>query len=122
MLVPFFFIYNPALVGHGTPLQVIQAVVTAAVGIVLLSGGFEGYVFFLRRISLPTRVLFMASGALMFHPRFMTDLIGLGIAGAGSLIGLHGAYLLDLPAAPVIVLTLGALLLFAALARQLRTG
>jgi zinc/manganese transport system permease protein len=45
---------------------------------------------------------------------------GWGIAGAGSLIGLHAAFDLDLPAAPVIVLTLGALLLVAAILGRLR--
>jgi zinc/manganese transport system permease protein len=35
-------------------------------------------------------------------------------AGTGSLVGLHAAYLWDLPAAPVIALTLGAILAIAA--------
>jgi zinc/manganese transport system permease protein len=45
---------------------------------------------------------------------------GWALGGAGSWIGLHAAYHLDLPAAPVIVLTLGVLLLAAAAASGLR--
>ncbi|MBD3160753.1 MAG: hypothetical protein GF346_01300 [Candidatus Eisenbacteria bacterium] len=41
---------------------------------------------------------------------------GWGLAGAGGAIGLHLAFHLDLPAAPVVVLTLGVLLLGAAVA------
>jgi zinc/manganese transport system permease protein len=45
---------------------------------------------------------------------------GTGLAAFGSFVGLHAAYLLDMPAAPVIVLALGGLLLLAALAGRLR--
>lgn len=41
---------------------------------------------------------------------------GWGLSAAGSLLGLHAAFHLDLPAAPVLVLMLGVLLLAAAVA------
>jgi TRAP transporter 4TM/12TM fusion protein len=87
LLVPFFFVYNPALVGHGTILQILTAMSTAAFGIILLSGGFEGYCFFVKRISIPVRVLFMAAGFLVFHPKAITDLIGVGLILLG--LGVH---------------------------------
>ncbi|MFH1240807.1 MAG: TRAP transporter fused permease subunit [Pseudomonadota bacterium] len=83
LLVPFFFVYNPALVGYGNAWQILQAMSTAALGIILLSAGFEGYSFVLQRISIPVRALFMASGLLVFHPRLTTDLIGLVLLIAG---------------------------------------
>jgi TRAP transporter 4TM/12TM fusion protein len=86
LLVPFFFVYNPALVGHGTSLQILQAMATATFGIILLSAGFEGYCFLLRRISIPVRVIFMVAGFLIFHPRNVTDLIGIGLVLAGVVI------------------------------------
>jgi zinc/manganese transport system permease protein len=47
---------------------------------------------------------------------------GMGIAALGSAGGLHAGFYLDLPAAPVVVLALGVLLLAAALAGRLRDG
>jgi len=82
LLVPFFFVYDPALVGHGTILQILRAMSTAAFGIILLSAGFEGYVFFLKRISIPVRAIFMGAGFLVFHPSRTTDLMGLGLVAA----------------------------------------
>ena len=86
LLVPFFFVYNPSLVGHGTLLQVLHAMLTAALGILLLSAGFEGYCFWLQRIALPVRLIFMISGALFFHPKTMTDMIGLALAAAAVIL------------------------------------
>jgi TRAP transporter 4TM/12TM fusion protein len=86
LLVPFFFVYDPALVGHGTVFQILRAMATAAFGIVLLSSGFEGYSFLLRRISWPVRITFMAAGFLVFSPNKMSDIIGLGLLALGVLI------------------------------------
>ncbi len=47
---------------------------------------------------------------------------GWTFAGAGSLVGLHLAFHLDLPAAPVVALTLGAFLTAAALAGRAARG
>jgi TRAP-type uncharacterized transport system fused permease subunit len=88
--VPFFFVYNPALVGFGTALQIIQAMATATLGIILLSGGFEGYCFFVKRISIPVRILFMGAGILVFHPKGMTDLIGFGLIFLGLVVHYGG--------------------------------
>ena len=86
LLVPFFFVYNPALVGYGTILQILMAMSTAAFGIILLSAGFEGYCFFVKRISIPVRILFMAAGFLVFHPKGSTDLLGLGLILLGLVV------------------------------------
>lgn len=90
LLVPFFFVYNPALVGYGTALQILQAMVTATLGIILLSAGFEGYCFFVERISIPVRILFMGAGFLVFHPKGVTDLIGLGLIFLGLVVHYGG--------------------------------
>ena len=83
LLVPFFFVYDPALVGHGSGLEILQAMATAAFGIILLSSGFEGYTFILKRISWPTRIVFIAAGFLIFHPNNLTDILGICLTGAG---------------------------------------
>lgn len=108
LLVPFFFVYNPALVGHGTAMQILQSMTTATLGIILLSAGFEGYCFFLKRISIPVRTVFMAAGFLIFHPKMITDLVGIGLVVAAALyhfiekgvIGNRGSS--PLPAAQVV--------------------
>ena len=83
LLVPFFFVYDPALVGHGTGLEILQAMATAAFGIILLSSGFEGYTFILKRISWPVRIVLIAAGFLIFHPSYLTDLLGICLTVTG---------------------------------------
>ena len=78
-IVPFMFFYNAAILMEGTYLQIGQALVTAVVGVFLLSAGVQGWflgrnaVWFLR-IALIIAALFMISGGLV------TDLIGVGMA------------------------------------------
>ncbi|HCK19506.1 MAG TPA: C4-dicarboxylate ABC transporter permease [Thalassospira sp.] len=78
-IVPFMFFYNSAILMDGTYLQIGQALVTAVVGVFLLSSGVQGWflgssaVWFLR-ILLVIAALFMISGGLI------TDLIGIGVA------------------------------------------
>jgi TRAP transporter 4TM/12TM fusion protein len=43
-LVPFFFVLNPALIGHGAPFEVAVVLVTAMVGICLIGAALQGYV------------------------------------------------------------------------------
>lgn len=80
-IVPFMFFYNAAILMDGTYLQIGQALVTAVVGVFLLSAGVQGWflgrgaVWFLR-IALIIAALFMISGGLV------TDLIGVGMAAA----------------------------------------
>jgi TRAP transporter 4TM/12TM fusion protein len=42
--VPFFFVLNPALIGHGAPLEVAYVIVTAVLGIFLIGAALQGYV------------------------------------------------------------------------------
>jgi len=79
LIVPFFFVYEPALVGQGNIIQIINALSTSIVGVILLCASFEGYLFFLKRINIPVRIIFMVAGIFMFHPNWITDIIGLGL-------------------------------------------
>ena len=42
-IVPFFFVYYPALLFQGPWGEIAQAVVTGGVGVVALAAGLEGY-------------------------------------------------------------------------------
>jgi len=43
-VVPFFFVLNPALIGHGAPLEVIWVLATAVLGIFLIGTALQGYI------------------------------------------------------------------------------
>ncbi|MBW1788494.1 MAG: TRAP transporter fused permease subunit, partial [Deltaproteobacteria bacterium] len=98
LLVPFFFVYDPALVAHGTLSQISLSMGTGIVGILLLSSGFEGYGFFVKKITLVVRLLFMAAGLLMFYPMITTDLIGLGVMALGVVLHINGRGAAGVPA------------------------
>ncbi|MFC1869214.1 TRAP transporter permease [Thermodesulfobacteriota bacterium] len=84
-LIPFFFAFNPALIGAGTFLEVIHAFFSAVAGVVLLSAGLEGYFLVLGKIGWATRILWFGSGILLMFPGWKTDMLGLGILGVGIL-------------------------------------
>ena len=83
-IVPFFFVYNPALLFSGSWLEILRAVATGSIGVVALAAGLEGY--FLRTASWLERALFLASALLLIDPHVTTDIIGISILGAGLLL------------------------------------
>lgn len=42
-IIPFMFVYEPALLLQGSPVQVVQAVITAIIGVVGLAAGMQGW-------------------------------------------------------------------------------
>jgi TRAP-type uncharacterized transport system fused permease subunit len=85
-IVPFLFVFAPSLLLKGDPLQIVQAVVTALIGVWLISAGFVGYLF--RPLPWDRRVLFFLAGFLLLVPAGaaswgpMTDLAGGALAAA----------------------------------------
>ena len=82
--MPYFFIYNPALLFDGSWPDILRAVVTGTIGVIALAAGLEGY--FLRAASWFERTLFLVAALLLIDPNGLTDLIGLGLLAAGLLI------------------------------------
>jgi TRAP transporter 4TM/12TM fusion protein len=80
-VVPFFFIYYPALLFQGTWGDITQAALTGGVGVIALAAALEGY--FLKRATWLERGLFLAAALLLIDPRLITDLIGLALLLAG---------------------------------------
>ena len=76
-IVPFFFVYNPALLFSGPWIEILRAVVTGSIGVVALAASMEGY--FLRTATWFERVLFFAAALLLIDPGAATDVIGLGL-------------------------------------------
>lgn len=77
-ILPFMFIYNPVLLMQGEPLEIIQAVITALLGIYSLSCALEKFAFIWNINRLEQIVLF-ASALLLIVPGTVTDLMGLAV-------------------------------------------
>jgi TRAP transporter 4TM/12TM fusion protein len=74
-IVPFMFVYEPALLMiHDSWLLILYRFVLAALGIALLAGGLHGY--FLSRASMWQRALLVAGGLLLVAPYVWTDIAG----------------------------------------------
>jgi TRAP transporter 4TM/12TM fusion protein len=84
--VPFFFVFNPALLLQGSAMENIQAISTALVGVVLVSAALQGYL-----IGLGT----LGKGASGMAMRVLIGLSGLTLAlPAGGLFGFSQVLLL----------------------------
>lgn len=74
-LVPFMFYYSPVLLMKGEPLAILQAVVSASVGVWFLAGSTEGW--FGGRLAMALRLVLFGAALCLIHPGTVTDLIGL---------------------------------------------
>jgi TRAP-type uncharacterized transport system fused permease subunit len=83
-IVPFFFIYHPALLFAGDWTEILRAVATGMIGVIALAAGLEGY--FLRVANWFERALFLAAAFLLIDPGALTDLIGAGVLVLALLI------------------------------------
>ncbi len=89
-IIPFFFLADPVLLPSAqssTFYQSISAILTAAIGTVLLSGSLEG--FFLTKEHWAERLLFAAAALLLLFPGVRTDIIGLVMAAALTVVQLR---------------------------------
>jgi TRAP-type uncharacterized transport system fused permease subunit len=78
-IVPFMFIYSPALLAMGSLPKIVLATLTAGVGIFCLAAGLQGW---LRRAATPVeRALLLGAAAALISPGLYTDLAGVGLLG-----------------------------------------
>jgi TRAP transporter 4TM/12TM fusion protein len=72
--IPFFFVLNPAFVLQGSAWESLLVVTTAAVGVVILCGGLQGYLLGVGdlqragRAQVPLRALFICGGLTLAAP------------------------------------------------------
>jgi TRAP transporter 4TM/12TM fusion protein len=76
-IVPFVFVYQPALLLHGSTGEVILAAVTAVIGTIALAGAMASYFF--GAITWWQRLLLGCASITLIYPGWKTDLIGLGL-------------------------------------------
>lgn len=76
-IVPFVSLYNPALLMIGSPVGIAVAAVTAAIGVIGLAAGFEGYL--MKKLNWLERIVFLVGGITILVPTLTTNIIGAGI-------------------------------------------
>lgn len=74
-LVPFMFLFSPALLLVGTAKEIITVGITSTIGIFSVSVGGMG--FFKVRTNILERILFVIGGLLLIDPNFITDMVGI---------------------------------------------
>jgi TRAP transporter 4TM/12TM fusion protein len=73
-IVPFMFVYGPALLFKGTAVEILTAAVTASLGCYSLAAGVQGWL--LGPANYPQRALLLASALALIKPGYMTDALG----------------------------------------------
>jgi TRAP transporter 4TM/12TM fusion protein len=77
-IIPYMFVYGAPLLMMGSATsQVILAIITACIGIFALSTGVHGY--FMGRLNILEKVLFIISALLLLKPGGVTDILGIGL-------------------------------------------
>jgi TRAP transporter 4TM/12TM fusion protein len=98
-IVPYFFVYNPALLFSGPWIEIGRAILTGTIGVIALAAGLEGYFI---RVARPwERAIFVAAALCLIDPGLITDLIGLGLLLVGlALQKLRPAVMIAQPVRP----------------------
>ncbi|HPP07048.1 MAG TPA: DUF3394 domain-containing protein, partial [Syntrophorhabdaceae bacterium] len=72
-IVPYMFVFNPALLMHGHVMEIIWVTFTAMVGVCLLSSAVIGWWF--ERMGVWERMLLFIASILLIEPRLITDIL-----------------------------------------------
>jgi TRAP transporter 4TM/12TM fusion protein len=76
-IVPFMFVYRPALLMLGTWSQILWDASFAVLGVAVMSVALEGYS--LRKLTLGERALAFMSGIALIFPNRYFDIVGIGL-------------------------------------------
>lgn len=76
-ILPFMFVYGPALVLQGTGLEIAQSIATAVIGIACLGMSFEGYVYGVGQVKTVSRISLVAGALCLTISGTVTDIVGL---------------------------------------------
>jgi TRAP transporter 4TM/12TM fusion protein len=78
--IPIAFVYRPALLLFGGPLDVLWALAACVVLAVCLASAFEGWM--LRRLPFPARLLLVGAGLALIPPHAVANVIALAVVVA----------------------------------------
>ncbi|MHA7874377.1 TRAP transporter permease [Roseivivax sp.] len=87
-VLPFIFVYDPALIMVGDWLSIAERVGITLVALWAVTSAFESWIYKVGRIDLLSRVVFGAGGLLIIVPELLTSLIGAGLLVAVIAINL----------------------------------
>ncbi len=73
-IVPYMFVYNPAMLGYGTIGQILVTSGTAIVGAVVVGAGLAGWLYV--RAALYERAILIFCGFLLMQPGGVTNAVG----------------------------------------------
>jgi len=73
--LPYLFVYNPALILKGTPIEIFYVLIIAIIGIFSLAIGAQGYL--LDSIGWWKRFMFVLASILIFWPQYLMTIAGL---------------------------------------------
>ncbi len=79
-IVPFMFVYQPAILMIGEWSDIVPALITSSIGCLLLAAGLHGYL--LRHSRMWENVALVAAALALIFPGWEYDLLGLGLAAA----------------------------------------
>ena len=104
-IVPFLFVYHPALILEGSALEIVTTLLTASVGVALLGIACAGYLFrplgWMRRLWCGAAALLLILPPQTLVPVAVLDVVGLGLGLAlvisERLAGAGAPYLLSAP-------------------------
>lgn len=78
-VLPFIFVYDPALIMEGSWLQIIERVGLTVLAIWAITSAFESWIYKVGRIGIASRIAFGAGGILVLFPELTTSLIGAAV-------------------------------------------
>ena len=78
--VPFFFIFQPALVLQGDLTALLYLLPTCIIGIALIAAGCEGYMLIVGHVKPWARIPLVIAGLLFSFPETITTIIGFAAA------------------------------------------
>lgn len=76
-IIPFMFVYGPALLLKGKLSEIIIAIITSAIGVSALAAAVSGYA--LSRTNWVERILLISGALLTMFVGYISDLIGVGL-------------------------------------------
>ena len=76
-IIPFMFVYEPALLAIGDPLLVIWRFFASCVGVACFAGALQGW--FLRSTPAWQRAVLLAAALLLIKPGLVTDVMGFAL-------------------------------------------
>ncbi len=75
-VIPFIFVYNPALLFQGTPFEIVYSFITAVMGIYIVSVVFEGFSPVIGELPMFKRIMLAFAGFLLIFPMMQMNLVG----------------------------------------------